>query len=141
MTLPAVSGWIIDFRAANAIFLSGNNASVAHIVGKCQAGTIHICHCEEAQFKTAPLLKSLFSGKIFEPDDDIYERCDHVASLSNGKKFMPGAESAIFIPATAACKNFGVICDHRSPVFATAYDICVVLGVPVYSHLEYFAEL
>jgi hypothetical protein len=46
----------------------------------------------------------------------------------------------LFLTATAAENNFGVISDHRSISFTTVFDLCNQFGVPVMSANEYFDE-
>jgi hypothetical protein len=45
------------------------------------------------------------------------------------------------LTAMAACSDFGVISDHRSPIFSTVFDLCKHFGIPTFSADEYFAEL
>lgn len=144
MPLPNVEGWMIDFRTASGIFASQSNVRIAHCVSLCQEGRLKICHHEERKFKdegvlAAPFIVDQFC--VYEPDDDIYDRCPSIAANGCGKAILRGNETGVFLSATAVAKNFGVISDHRSPKFATVYDLCCVLGVPVLSADEYFALL
>lgn len=144
MALPPVQGWMIDFRTAIAIFESGSNERIAHCVERCENHTLHICHCEEDQFKASDLLKGPFIVDqccVHEPDDDIFKRCITISQSPNGKPRLTGNEAAVFITATALSKNYGVISNHRSTVFATVYDLCCTYGVPILSADEYFGAL
>jgi hypothetical protein len=60
MTLPDVQGWVIDFRTARHIFLSGNNQRISRCIDCCASGTLVCCHCEESLFKGTPALKAAF---------------------------------------------------------------------------------
>lgn len=142
MPLPPVQGWLIDYRTASAIFASQSNVRIAHCVTLCQEGTLHICHREEARFRNDVALAAPFildQLRVFEPDDDIYDRCPAIGTNGCGKPILQTNETAVFISAIAVARNFGVISDHRSSKFATVYDLCSVLGVPVLSADEYFA--
>lgn len=144
MPLPPVQGWMIDFRTATAIFESGSNQRIDHCTQQCQNHLLHISHCEESAFKSSDLLKAVFISEqrcIYEPDDDIFDRCPTINSSPNGAARLTGNEAALYITATALSKDFGVISNHRSPVFSTVYDLCTTYGVPIYSADEYFANL
>ena len=144
MALPSVKGWIIDFRTADAIFNSGSNARIDHCLGLCQAGQLHICHHEEDNFRDAPLLKPPFIAVqccIWEPDEDILEKCIVIKANPVSTKLVFGNEAAIFIAATALCKDLGVISDHSSVKFHTVRDICNTYGIPNYSADQYFSAL
>jgi hypothetical protein len=142
MSLPPVSGWIIDFITADAIFASGSNVRINHCVDLCKSGALFFCHREEKLFKGAPPLKQAFiddASCLLFPDHDISKKCLSVQASPICKKMFKGTkEVAIVITATAACKNFGVISDHRSPVFATVYDLCNHFSIPAYTAEEYF---
>ncbi|MGO3927393.1 hypothetical protein [Rhodopseudomonas pseudopalustris] len=141
--LPVVSGWIIDHRTANAVFSSGSNVRINHCVGLCSAGSLFFCHREEKLFKATPALKQAFiddADCLIFPDSDISKKCVSVQTSPICKKLFKGTrEVAIVITATAACKNFGVISDHRSPMFNTIFDLCKHFKVPTFSADEYFA--
>lgn len=142
MSLPSVHGWLIDYRTAHSIFASQSNERIAHCVARCQHGSLHVCHHEEKQFRHDDLLANAFiidQNCVYEPDDDIYERCPAVATNPNGKSILIGNESAIFITSTALSKHFGVISDHVSPRFATVHDLCLAFGVPVLTAHQYFS--
>ena len=142
MLLPLVQGWMIDHRTAHSIFASQSNARIAHCVARCQNGSLRVCHHEERRFRDDALLASTFlidQCCIYEPDDDIFERCPAIASNLNGKSILTGNQAAIFITATAISKHFGVISDHISPRFATVHDLCTAFGVPVLTADQYFA--
>jgi hypothetical protein len=145
MALPPVDGWLIDFRSAELVMLSASNIRISHCVQMCVDGKLFCCHCERDEFKTIQSLKDSFITSqdcVVAPDDDILKRSLSISkSHPHGKKRLTGNESSIFITAIAASKNFGVISDHRSVVFATAYDFCRKFGVPVYSVEEFFAEI
>jgi hypothetical protein len=144
MALPSVNGWLVDFRTARSIFLSGSNERISHCVGLCASSKLYICHCEEDAFKSLQVLREPFLDEnkcIFEPDEDIFDRCIAVSAHPNGKACLIGNEAAIFITAIALAKNFGVITDHRSPPFQTAYDLCKSYGIPVFSADEYFHHI
>jgi hypothetical protein len=78
---------------------------------------------------------------IHEPDDDIFQRCETIIQTPNSKRLLVGNDAALYITATALSKNYGVISDHRSPVFDTVYDLCKTYGVHIFSANEYFAAL
>ena len=50
----------MDFRTAKEIFDSGSNERIDHVIKLCEAGNLHVSHCEEALFKADPRLKSPF---------------------------------------------------------------------------------
>lgn len=142
MTSPAVTGWIIDYMTAQAIFESGSNVRIDACIKMCEDGALHICHCEEKLFKghtslCDPFLKD--QNCIHYPDADIRKQCLNIANSPKSKKLFNGNQSAIFITAVAACNGYGVISNHRSPVFSTVYDLCDHFGIPVYSADEFFA--
>jgi len=142
MPLPAVQGWIIDHRTAEAIFSSGSNVRINHCVDMCQAGQLHICHCEEDLFRSSPSLCGPFiidQYCICEPDDDIVLRCGAVSANPNAANLLTGNEAALYLTAIALAKNYGVISDHRSFIFATVFDLCTTFGVHILSADEYFA--
>ncbi len=144
MTLPAVNGWLIDFRTARAIFESQSNERIAHCVDACANGSMHYCHEERDLFKGVPNLKSAFVDQancVCTPDQEILEICLHVARLPLAKKLMVGNNSAIFLTATAAVKKYGIISDHRNLVLTTVYDLCKAYGIPSFSANEYFERL
>jgi hypothetical protein len=143
MSLPKVKGWIIDYRTACDIFDSQSNIRIAHCIARCQDGSWHVCHFEEEQFRKNPTLKGPFIAdqyRVYEPDDDVYQRCPTIAARPNGKPILVGNQAAVFITATAASKNFGVISDHKSLWFATVHDLCGAYGVPVLTADQYFAH-
>src|SRR4051794_29961147 len=120
MVLPAVQGWLIDFRTARAIFDSGNNQRIAHCVGLCQNGSLHICHCEEDQFREVPALKATFldgPNCVCEPDEEIFERCGTIAANPLAAKCLKGDDTPLYLSAAALAKNYGVMTDHRSIAF------------------------
>jgi hypothetical protein len=144
MTLPGVSGWLIDFRTADAIFSSGSNVRIDHCVDLCAAGSLFFCHEEEKLFKGASALKQAFIDDcdcLRFPDPVVMQKCVSVQGSPICKKLFKGNKTAIILTATAACHNFGVISDHRSPIFSTVFDLCKHFGIPTYSADEYFAEL
>lgn len=142
MPLPAVRGWLIDFRTASAIFASQSNTRITHCVTLCQQGALHICHREEKRFRDDGALAAPFvldQCCVFEPDDDIYARCQAIGANGCGKPILSTNETGIFLAAIAVARTFGVISDHRSPKFATVFDLCGAYGVPVLSADDYFA--
>jgi hypothetical protein len=144
MNLPRVAGWIIDFRTADAIFSSGSNARINHCVGLCESGQLFACHCEITHFKGVRLLKASFiddQNCICTPDNDILGRCNGIANGGLGRKRLVGNDAAVFMTATPASMGFGVISNHRSPVFTTVFDLCNHYGIPVLSADEYFARV
>lgn len=144
MTLPLVSGWIIDFRTAEAIFDSGSNERIDHCVGLCQTGQMHICHQERARFRAKAALKTCFldgHNCVCVPNQEIMSNCLALSQSPLGLKVAAGNDAALFISATAAVMGFGVLSDHRSFVFTTVYDLCTHMGVPILSAEEYFDSL
>lgn len=144
MPLPNVSGWMIDFLTAQAIFDSGSNTRIDHCLKKCSSHDFHICHLEERFFKGHPPLRVPFltdQNCICHPDTQIMQRCIDVSSNPHCKKLLKGNQSAIVVTAIASCRNYGVISDHRSPFFNTVYDLCTHFGVPVLSANDYFNAL
>jgi len=144
MALPAVEGWIIDFRTARAIFTSGSNERINHCVGMCANSQLHIPHCEEKLFKTLPILKAPFIDQqncILEPDDDIFERCQAIDGHPVRQRLLQGNDAAIYMTAAALERNFGVISDASSHSFSTVRELCDVYGVHNFSADEYFAAL
>ena len=142
MPLPEVQGWMIDYRTAHLIFASQSNRRISHCTAQCQAGKLYICHHEERRFREDHLVAGPFIEDrccIYEPDEDIYERCPAVHDAANGKPLLVGNDAAIFITATALSRQFGVISDHNSPKFATVHDLCSIFGVPVLTADQYFA--
>jgi hypothetical protein len=142
MPLPQVQGWMIDYRTAHTIFASQSNVRINHCVARCQAGQLHVCHHEEGRFRDDALLVGPFINDqccIYEPEDDIYERCPAVRDAANGKPLLVGSDAVIFITATALARQFGVISDHFSPRFATVHDLCAVYGIPALTADQYFA--
>lgn len=143
MPLPPVHGWLIDYRTAHIIFASKSNVRIDHIIARCQAGNLHICHREESKFRADDLLLGPFIDDqccVYEPDDDVYDRCPAVehSAAAVGKTLLVGSEAAVFMTALAIAKQFGVISDHTSPRFATVHDLCPAYGVPVLTADQYF---
>jgi hypothetical protein len=66
------------------------------------------------------------------------QRCVDVSNNPKCKKLLKGNQGAIVLTAIASCRQYGVISDHRSPIFTTVYDLCTHFGVPVFSADEYF---
>lgn len=144
MPLPTVHGWLIDYRTARLVFASQSNLRIDHLVDRCQAGHLHICHHEEGSFREDELLVGPFIRDqccVHEPDDDVYDRCPSVQNAAVGKILLVGNEAAIFMTAVAISKQFGVISDHKSPRFATVHDLCAAYGVPVLTADQYFQLL
>jgi hypothetical protein len=142
MALPNVSGWLIDFRTAKSIFESLNNERIDHCVGLCAAQSLFVCHQEEKYFKDMSVLRQNFiddQNCICFPDLDVMNTCVNVSQNPLCKKLLKGGETAILLTAIAACKNYGVISDHRSPIFSTVYDLCHHFGIHTFSANEYFA--
>ena len=142
MSLPEVEGWLIDFRTSRTIFSSGNNEWISHCVGLCEAGGLHICHCERQLFRDDPSLRDPFLDSqncVWEPDEDVFQRCIAIAASGRVPPTLIGNDTAVFLTATAAGNNLGVISDHRSIIFSTVYDLCITYGVPIFSAAEYFA--
>jgi hypothetical protein len=141
MNVPAKSGWVIDFRTASAIFASGSNARINHCIEKCKDGSLIIAHCEIEEFKSVPALKQTFldgNNCCFYPDQDTLSRCMSIANTPMAKRLLKGNEAAIFVTAIAASKDYGVISNHRSPVFTTTFDFCKSFGIPCCTADEYF---
>ncbi|MBR1269440.1 hypothetical protein JQ629_18160 [Bradyrhizobium sp. AUGA SZCCT0222] len=135
---------MIDFRTADSIFSSGSNARIDHCIGLCGSGELFFCHEEEKLFKGAPALKQVFIDDcdcLLFPDQAVMQKCVSVQSNPICKKLFKGNRPAIILTATAACRNFGVISDHRSPVFNTVFDLCKHFGIPTYTADEYFTAL
>lgn len=144
MTLPHVAGWVIDFRTAREIFSSGSNSRITHCVGLCNAGQMHICHCEERLFRDDLRLRAPFiddGNCVLVPDERVAQRCIAISSNPLAARRIRGNEAAIFITALAAEKGLGVISNHRSLTFTTVFDLCSALGVPIFSANDYFAAL
>jgi hypothetical protein len=144
MSLPEVDGWIIDFRTVRAIFESGSNQRIDHCVQGCKTGKLFACHEDRDDIKSHPALKAVFFDDqmcICVPDADVLARACTIASSDVAAKRMKGNEAAVFIAATAASKNLGVISDHTSFIFSTVSDICISIGVPVMTADQYFAAL
>lgn len=144
MPLPSVPGWLIDYRTAHTVFASLSNRRIDHLIARCQARELYISHHEESRFSADPLVKGPFLKDqccIYEPDDDVYERCPAVRAPANGKKLLVGNEAAVFITAIAISRNFGVISDHKSKTFSTVHDFCATYGVPVLTSAKYFSLL
>jgi hypothetical protein len=141
MSLPDVSGWLIDFLTAQSIFDSGSNARINHCIEMCSSSDLHICHLEEKFFKGHAALRPPFltdQNCICHPDQAIMKQCVNVSSNPKCKKLLKGNQTAIVLTAIASCRNYGVISDHRSPFFNTVYDLCAHFGVPIFSSEEYF---
>lgn len=144
MALPSVAGWIVDFRTAREIWGSGSNARIDHCVGQCVSGCLHICHCEEASFKSLPALRAAFlddQNCIWAADTDITDRCCSISGDPISQRLVKGNEAALFIAAIAAANNLGVISNAQSTRFATVVDLCQHFGIPVLSADEYFDAL
>lgn len=142
MPLPQVAGWLIDLRTADAIFTSQSNARIDHCVGLCKAGRLQFCHEEEKLFKASAALKHAFIDAcdcLRFPDEAVSQKCVSLLSSPICQKLFKGNRAAIFLTATAACHNLGVLSDHRSPLFATVFDLCKHFGVHTFSADEYFA--
>jgi hypothetical protein len=141
MSLPNVSGWLIDYLTAQAIFESGSNSRINHCIGMCANRLLHICHLEEKFFKNHAILKTPFLADqscIYHPDREIMQHSANVANNPKCEKLLQGNQAAIVQTAIASSKGLGVISDHRSPVFTTVFDLCSHFGVPVFSADEYF---
>lgn len=142
MTLPHVSGWMIDYRTAREIFISGSNNRISHCVGLCGTGLLGITHCEEKQFKSDGHLRSAFIDEnncVIIPDADIADRCRIIAGKKLRKQRLVGNDTAVFMAGIAASRNYGVISNHASSTFSTVVDICHSVGIPAYSADEYFS--
>jgi hypothetical protein len=142
--LNGVSGWLIDFETAKAIFDSGDNFRIDHIVELCTDNALHICHCEEKLFKGHPPLAAPFlqdNKCVCYPDKQIMQNCVNVSANPICKKLLKGNQTPIFLTAIASCRNLGMISDHRSPVFTTTFDLCTHFGIPALSSTRYFATL
>lgn len=141
-TLNGPSGWVIDYMTAQTIFESGSNVRIDTCIKMCSEGSLHICHCEEKLFKGHTSLCGPFISDqncIHYPDAEIRQQCINVADSPKAKKLLNGNQGAVVITALAACYQYGVISDHRSPVFNTVYDLCQHFGIPIYSADEFFA--
>jgi hypothetical protein len=68
---------------------------------------------------------------VLAPNQAIMHQCINVSSKPICKRLLKGDQSAIYLTAIAACKNFGVISDHNSPFFATVGDLCNHFGIPI----------
>ena len=144
MTLPAVGGWIIDFRTAREIFTSGSNERISHCVSMCGRGKLFTFFCEKDNFKQVPTLKQTFiqdQNCVLVPDDDVMKRCISISKTPLAKKRLQGNDSALFLTATAAAHNFGVISNHQSFVYTTVGDLCQVHGIPFFAADQYFDAL
>lgn len=143
MTLPNVSGWMIDYRTAKSIFESGSNERVSHCIDLCNCGRLFITHQEEKRFKDHPLLGPVFLEEgccLIIPDQTVRQTALSVSAAALEKPKIEGNDSAIFITAIAASRNLGVISDHRSAAFSTVVDYCEHFHIPVYPSNLYFAE-
>jgi len=144
MTLPVVEGWVIDFRTAREIFTSRNNERIDHCVSMCAQGRLFTCHCEQENFKQTPTLKQAFVEDqkcILIPDENVMKRCISISKTPLAKQRLEGNESALFITATAAARNFGVISNHQSIVYTTVCDLCQAHGIPFFTADQYFNAL
>jgi len=144
MTLPDVNGWLIDYRTAHAIFSSGSNQKILHIVDLCLAGTLFCCFCEKQFFNEFSPLKAVFisdQNRVIVPDEKVLQRTLALADSKVGKNRFKGNESAIFLAATAIENSYGVISDHKSITFSTVHDIGEKYGIPVFSSQGYFGAL
>lgn len=144
MTLPPVSGWVLDFRTARAIFDSKNNANIDAIHSLVVKNKILICHREEHLFKGHSQLAQTFldgSNCICRPDDALMKKCATVGSNPLCKKIFPQDGSTIWITAIAIKSGFGVLSDHRSISFTTSFDLCKHYGVPALTAKEFFAAI
>src|SRR5688572_27714701 len=116
MALPAVAGWIIDFRTAKFIFASGNNLWISHCVDQCAHGCLFMCHREEEDFKSVPQLRAPFLDDnkcMVEPDDEIADCCIAMDASPPARKLFAGDGVSIYIAGIASAKGYGVISDHR----------------------------
>ncbi|KIZ41432.1 hypothetical protein OO17_15110 [Rhodopseudomonas palustris] len=144
MPLPDVDGWMIDFRTARDIFASFNNERIDHCVSMCARGSLFACYCEQDLFKQLPALKQNFIQDhkcILVPDEDVMRRCIGISKTPLAKERLVGNESALFLAATAAARNFGVISNHQSIVYTTVGDLCQHYGIPFLCADQYFALL
>jgi hypothetical protein len=144
MALPAVEGWVIDFRTAREIFASLNNERIDHCVSLCAQGRLFTCHCELDNFKKTPRLNQAFVEDqrcILVPDENVMKRCISISKTPLAKARLEGNESALFITATAAAHNFGVISNHQSIVYTTVGDLCNAHGIPFFTADQYFNAL
>jgi hypothetical protein len=131
MPLPKVSGWLIDYLTADAIFKSKSNQRITHCVGECSKGLLQICHHEEKLFKANAELRQVFltdQNCICFPDKQIMQQCANIANNPLCKKLLAGNLSALALTAIASCRNFGVMSDHRSIYFNTVFDFAIILG-------------
>ncbi|TKV78930.1 hypothetical protein FDV58_24835 [Bradyrhizobium elkanii] len=134
----------MDYRTAIAVFESGSNVRIDHCQQMCSQGKFYICHLEERQFKSDPALRAAFlTGQncISVPNQSIMQQCINISTNPISKRLLKGeaGQIAIYLTATAACRDFGVISDHSSPYFATAADLCDHFGIPNYTADGYFA--
>lgn len=78
---------------------------------------------------------------VLIPNDDVMKRCISISKTPLAKGRLQGNESALFITASAAANNFGVISNHQSIIHTTVGDLCNAYGIPFLSADQYFAEL
>lgn len=112
----------------------------------CTQGHLKICHLEERLFKSEVALKDAFIDQkkcVCIPDQAIMQGCINVANNPICKRMLKseGRDVAIYLTAIAACKDMGVISDHRSPYFATVANLCDHFGIPNFSADDYFAQI
>lgn len=144
MPLPPVRGWVIDYRTAREIFASRNNQRIDHCLSLCSLGSLFSCHCERDHFKQHEALKQPFIEDqkcILVPDDNVLRRCISISKTPLAKNRLEGNDAALFMTATAAAHNFGVISNHQSFMYTTVGDLCRAHGIPCFTADQYFAEL
>jgi deoxyhypusine synthase len=144
MPLPKVAAWLIDHRTAAAIFESGNNVRIDHCLQLCEEGRLLFCHTEAKLFRSSPRLKQVFVDDhdcLCSPDKEMMDKCVSVWKNPKCAKLMRGHDVPIFMTAAACCKDYGIISDHRSILYTTAYDLAAHFGISVFSADEYFEHI
>lgn len=144
MSLPQVTAWLTDFRTAQAVFASKNNARIDHYITLCNTGKLFICHCELDLFKADPTLAPVFlngHNTVIKPDNAIMSNCNSASKLPIARKLLAGNWTPLFLSATAASRNYGVICDTQPGPYTSTKDICDHYGLYIYDAMDYFIEV
>ncbi|MEO9462655.1 MAG: hypothetical protein ABJ242_07965 [Marinomonas sp.] len=143
MTLPAVNGWLIDYRTAAPIYDGQNNAGIAHLTGLCQTGELFLCHTEEELFRVhqsmaAPFIKD--NQCVCEPDQASYARAAEISQLPFTPPIRINDQTTIYLAAIALTNGYGVISNQSSTSFSTVVQVGAHFQFPVLNSTTFFVS-
>jgi hypothetical protein len=144
MVLPVVQGWLIDFRAARAVFAGRDNIVINALVGRCQDGSLKYCHCEDGDFRSDQTLRTHFVDDQdcrLRPNSEMMQRCTALAGSAYAKPLLRNDMVTIFLISAALTLQCGIISNSTSPAFSTVHDIGPALGLHVLTVSQFRAML